>query len=353
MGPLRDPDTVSHWLTARRDHLGTDVLEVHAERVEQLSRGVSRETWAVDAVLQTAGGSRPAALVVRRDHPAGSVIPTPLRQEYDVYAGLTGTQVPVAEALFYEDDPNLQPDGRPAYVRRRVDGHWRLPFLLEDDPALDDVRIAASKEHLTKLSLVHTLDWRECGLDELLPTPSSAAEAGRSLVQRMRAQIEDLLEEPHPLLAEACAVLLETAPEDAPALVLCKGTNGHGEEVWRDGRIVALSDWELACIGDPAYDLAQVQDMVPEIVRDGRRLWGWPEALEFHAAQSGLPVTQERLDWYRSCYGLLQLAYTSHSAAAVQRSSPAPARFLWTAYEVAYHAELRLAAAVGVAAGAS
>ena len=45
-----------------------------------------------------------------------------------------------------------------------------------------------------------------------------------------------------------------------------KGTNGYGEEIFRDGRLVAMSDWELARIGDPAYDWAQIQGFVCDVV---------------------------------------------------------------------------------------
>ena len=45
-------------------------------------------------------------------------------------------------------------------------------------------------------------------------------------------------------------------------LSLLKGNNGIGEEIWPDGRIVALSDWELATIGDPALDWAFSQGLL-------------------------------------------------------------------------------------------
>jgi aminoglycoside phosphotransferase (APT) family kinase protein len=325
---------------------------VRIDAVTQLSRGVSRETWAVDGAVDTAAGPRALELIVRRDHPAGSIIPSDLRLEYEVYRRLTGTQVPVASALWFEDDAQWQPDGRPAYLRERIEGHWRLPFLADDSPESDELKIAASREHLDKLALVHTLDWRARGFAEIFEVPSSAAEAGTAMVRGIRSLIEQSGVEPNPVMAEAAAFLIERAPRDAPCLTLCKGTNGHGEEVWRDGRIVALSDWELARIGDPAYDLSQVQEMVPEIVRDGRRVWGWPEALAYYTERSGIPISQERLDWYRACYGLLQFSYSAHSASAVRRmGDQAPLRFVWTALEISYHAERRMVQAVSVQDG--
>jgi hypothetical protein len=51
---------------------------------------------------------------------------------------------------------------------------------------------------------------------------------------------------------------------------LCKGQNGIGEEIWRDDRIVALCDWELAHLGDPCHDLGPVAGHV-EASRPRRR----------------------------------------------------------------------------------
>ena len=187
--------------------------------------------------------------------------------------------MPVARALWFEDDPAWQPDGRPAYVRAKVDGDWRLPFLASRDPADDERRIEAAKEHLAKLA-AHPHD-RLAGARLRRAVPRAGRSRPMSCPTSIRLfldRLSDVQQEPSPVLAEGVDWLLATAPL-APCVTFCKGTNGHGEEVWRDGRIVAMSDWELACIAEPAYDLAQVQEMVPTIEREGRHVWGWPEAL--------------------------------------------------------------------------
>ena len=56
------------------------------------------------------------------------------------------------------------------------------------------------------------------------------------------------------MLTEATYWLEEGIPPARTRLGLLKGNNGIGEEIWRDGRIVAMSDWELATIGDPSFD---------------------------------------------------------------------------------------------------
>lgn len=342
---LTDLGDVSEWFRHRLRH---DVDEVSVERVGRVSRGVSRETWIVDAVLTKDGVSSNQSFVVRRDLPDGNVIPMPLREEYEVYRRLADSDVPVSRALWMEEDPDWKPDGRPAYVRTKVDGNWRLPFLFSADPADDERKIAASKEHLDKLALVHMTDWRALRFDEIGTVPDSTEYCATALLDDIESWLATFQFEPAPEVTEALSQLRDSAPTDAPCIALCKGTNGHGEEVWADGRIVAMSDWELWRLGDPAYDFAQLQDLVPEIIRDGRRLWGWPEALEYYRERTGIEISQERLDYYRGCYGLIQFCYAHHSAHQV-RNGASSIRLVWNATEVQYRSQLKLGVACGFA----
>jgi len=347
LGSLAD---VSDWFSLRLAEVDPTVDSVEAAAIERLSRGVSRQTYAVDVRITRSDGSETSeGFVVRRDHEQGTVDPVPLRTEYEVYRRLGRSHVPVTVALWYEDDGAWRPDGRDAYVRTRVDGDWRLPFLDSDDPLDDELRIEACKEHLDKLALVHTADWEALGFAELFPVPSGPADCVPNLIRLFTGRLADVQTEPSPILAEGLRWLTRAAPE-APCITLCKGTNGHGEEVWRDGRIVAMSDWELACLAEPAYDLGQVQDMVPTIERHGRTVWGWPDALAHYERRSGIPVTMERVEYYRSFYALPQFIYSQNAGRHVQDGNRM-ARFAWTATEIQYAAELKLAAVAGIPTG--
>jgi aminoglycoside phosphotransferase (APT) family kinase protein len=341
---LEDTGFVQAWFRARADRLGAPEKTIEVLSVEAFSRGVSRQTWRVAAAVD---GTR-RDLAVRRDHEAGSVIPTKLHTEYQVYSALTGTDVPHAAPLWWENEDEWMPDGRPAYVRQLVEGHWKLPVLAEDpakaSKSAAEHRIALAHEHLRRLAQVHAVDWEKAGLRGVLPVPPGPAEAAPAIVQDCAAKLAGY----GPLsvaAAEAVQALLERAPRDLYHLVLCKGTNGHGEEVWRDGRIVAMSDWELAAIGDPAYDFAQCQELLADVVVDGQRCWGMPEALAFYRTLTGTRITMERVAYYRELVALLQHVYARHAAWVVSRLDAAPVRFVWTATEVSFRSEQRLAAA--------
>ena len=346
MTTLTSHDDTSAWFSTRLRALEPDVESVEVTAVRRATCGVSRETWMVDALVTHSTTSSLQGFAVRRDHEVGTVDPIPLEVEYGIYRRLGSTAVPVATALWFEDDPAWAPDGRPAYVRTRVDGHWRLPFLSSTDPADDDRRIAASKEHLDKLALVHQVDWRAAKLDELFPVPDGPDDVAHNLIRWFCDRLADVQFEPSPVLAEGLHWLRSCAPP-APCVTFCKGTNGHGEEVWQDGRIVAMSDWELACIAEPAYDIAQIQELVPTIVRDGRLLWGLDEALTYYRDRTGIEVTPERVEYYRRFYALPMLLFTHNAARQVHLNGNRLARFAWTSTEMLYQAELRFAALGG------
>ena len=78
-------------------------------------------------------------------------------------------------------------------------------------------------------------------------------------------------------------------PAGSDRLGLLKGNNGIGEEIWKDGRIVALSDWELAAIGDPSLDWAFSQGLLT--------LHDMEDTLDHYAGHSGFAIDRELLAW--------------------------------------------------------
>ena len=93
-----EPRDVERYLRKR-------VPEAKGLELVGLSRtypGMSRETWLADTRWRQDGREVTRGFVLRMDTPGGSVVPTPLRREYEVYRRLDGTAVPVPRALWYE-----------------------------------------------------------------------------------------------------------------------------------------------------------------------------------------------------------------------------------------------------------
>lgn len=330
------------------EHLGKYLgwrfgLPVAIEGVERFGRGVSRMTWFV---TYRRDGGEAERLVIRIDPPAGSVEPTALDQEYFMYERLGRTDVPVAKALWWQEAGEWT--DRPFYVREAVEGSWNVPDFLTDDPQFDEWRIAISQEHMRALAKVHTVDWQGLGFDRYLMAPARPEDCGVNYANAALQQYEGVRGQAVPVVLEAVEWLRDNAPP-APRICLCKGTNGYGEEVFRDGRIVALSDWEEASLGDPAADFAFMQYFAPEITRDGRSIWGLAQALDYYTSVSGIPVTLERVQFYGVIRALRLIIMAEKCATALHgKSAVADVRMAWTGTEVGHVCRQGMLAAMGL-----
>lgn len=326
-----------------------DATSVTISDLTKFPRGVSRETWFVDCAVATLDGqTQERALVFRRDLPGGSVCPATLRFEFEIYRKLGRSAVPVAPVLWYEDDPEWLADDREFYVREHVAGTWDIPDVTNPRPEFDELRISVSKEHLRKLALVHTCDWEDLGFQEIMVVPLGTDACATTAIDRLVSDLERFQLEPFPVVEEAVGWLRENAPRRAPRISLLKGTNGLGEEVFRDGEIVAMSDWELASLGDPASDFAHIQDFLPDIVRHGEVVWGLGPALDYYAEVSGLEVSRDSIDFYRTLGALEMVVFAHNSAVPLAQGTDHLARLAWVSTEVLYWAKNLLAGAVGV-----
>ena len=264
-------------------YLRTKMGEVRIARLMRSFPGLSRETWLV----WFEGGD---GVVVRAEPPGGGIVPTPFAFEWRVYEALGPTVVPVAEPLWYDADPEPT-DGRPLFVRRLVEGDTYLPGLHDDTAEAAARRRAVAHEHAGKLALLHTLDWRAAGFGAFVPAPASAADAVRHEVETWSAIWHEVKSEPFPAVTEALGWLEARLPKAGAALSLCKGNNGIGEEIWRDDKIVAFSDWELTSIGDPCYDWAMSQGMMD--------LWHRDRILAYYESLTGFSLPAENFTFYR------------------------------------------------------
>jgi len=251
--------------------------------------GLSRETWLVRirGPGGSAGGER--GLVVRVDAPGGPFVPVPLEFEWRVYERLRRTAVPVARPLWFDAAPEVS-EGRALFVRELVEGSTLLTGLAEATPAAARRRRAVAFEHAEKLAQVHRVDWHALGFDEFMPNPGSARDAPRRELEHWSTIWYELRGRAFPVVTEALHWFEAHVPPAAPCVCLCKGQNGVGEEIWRDDKIVALCDWELAHLGDPCHDLALSQGML--------KLWDREEIIAHYEAQAGFALPHANLSYY-------------------------------------------------------
>ena len=325
-----------------------DCEEVEITEVFKFPRGSSRETWFVDCTLRTGSARQPQQLIIRRDFPGGSVCPMPLRTEFEIYHRLQSSEVPVAKTFWYEDDAALLDGHREFYVREQVQGSWEIPHIVDPDPQYAEMRIAMAKEHIRGLAKVHTCDWQALGFGEIMDVPTSAEACASTIIDSFSRELAAFQIEAFPIVAEAREWLLDHAPSSASRISLLKGTNGYGEEIFADGKLVAMSDWELARIGDPAYDWAQLQDFAATIEVDGKTVWGLQPALDFYESLCGIHIDPEAVNYYRKLYSLIGVTFCHHAAIPVVRGTDLMARLCWPATEVLYRMKRAMAMTMGL-----
>lgn len=260
--------------------LGTSLT---IKKLKQTFPGLSRETILVFA--ETASGEA-QDFAVRLDYPWGGSCPFSLRHEYEAYARLWKSPVPVAEPLWYDEGIDFA-DGRPHMVRRLVDGTMAVEGMTENSERGKQVRRRVALECAEKLALVHTLDWKAYGFDTYMEVPADPRDALRAELRAWKKRWDARRPGPFPIIDEAVCWLDETLPRDTPRLSLIKGNNGVGEEIFRDGKIVAMSDWELSAIGDGVLDLAFSQGTLT--------LGDFGETLRHYESCVGHKVSAERL----------------------------------------------------------
>jgi aminoglycoside phosphotransferase (APT) family kinase protein len=325
-----------------RTRFGPDII---VDEAEKFPRGSSRETWFV--TYRATLDAPPTKLIFRADHPSGATIPTSLLQEHAMYVALGRTAVPIAKALWWEESREWA--ARPFFVREQIEGSWELPDFINPDPKFDDYRIEISKEHMRNLAIVHTLDWKVAGFDDLLTAPKNESDCAAHCLRIIKAQLADFQGEAIPVMTASFDWLVRNAPP-APHISLCKGTNGLGEEVFRDGKIVAMSDWEEALIGDPANDFAHCQNFIPNVERDGVNIWGLLQALDYYHSVSGILVTPESVGYYGVMRALRMVVFGHKTATLVRDNSGANIRQTWTGTEVMHVGKRVLGAAIGLCA---
>jgi aminoglycoside phosphotransferase (APT) family kinase protein len=272
-----DKDRLEAYLRSR---LG----DVRIERLARSFPGLSRETWLVWLM----GGD---GVVVRVEPPGGGIVPTPFEREWRVYETLSEkTDIPVAEPLWFDADPEPS-EGRPLFVRKLAEGDTYLPGLHDDTPEAAERRRCVAEEHASKLAQLHLLDWKAAGFGEFLDVPATVADGPRQEWESWSRIWHDVKSEAFPVVTEALGWFEAHLPKTGAALSLCKGNNGIGEEIWREDRIVAFSDWELASIGDPCYDWAMSQGMLD--------LWDRERILAYYEELTGFTLPPENFAFYR------------------------------------------------------
>ncbi len=266
--------------------------------------GFSNDTLMFTLSYEQDGTAHRDPLVVRIKPTGFQVFPEyDLGRQFRVQQRLADTDVPVARMYWEEDGAEVL--GAPFYVMERVDG--RIPtdnppyhsggWMTEIPPA---ERTSIWWSGLDVLASIHRLDWRGLGFET-----RAMSERGPTPIAQQLDYYADYLSwaargKPQPTCEPALAWLREHQPEDEP-VGLCWGDARIGNMIFREGRCVAVLDWEMVTLGNPVQDLSWwlFLDRHHSQGIGVERLPGFPSREETVARwqeKTGLPV--EHLHYY-------------------------------------------------------
>lgn len=247
----------------------TDVAGLGGVQVDHLeipgSTGFSNETILFDATWDDGGGTPSVHHLVARIAPQVHTVflEANFENQFRVMQALAeGTDVPVPEMLWFEGDPTWF--GSPFWIMARVDGiapadapHYSVDGWLRD--ASPDEQTTVWWNGIAALAAVHNLDWRALGLERL-----DDAARGEPALEQQLTYYEESLEwaeqaeqgRPH----EGARAALDWLRADRPAsdpeeVTITWGDSRLANQMFRDGEVVAVLDWEMVAIGDPRIDL--------------------------------------------------------------------------------------------------
>lgn len=285
-------ESLTHYLRRR----SADAVVV---TLKKIGGGASRETFLAE--LHAPVDGLPKLLVIRKDTSAGGTVPTTLDREYHVLRALSARHIPVPRPLWYEEDPLVF--GAPFYIRQGYQGTSNQKRFSKDAAARLSRELAGALAALHRLNPA-TLDvpgWT---------APESIDEALRLDLARWSDWWQQNAIEPMPFMNEIAWWLRRNQPKNAGKPAVLWGDVGVANTICSpDGHLLAMSDFELACFGDPMRDLATA------LWRGVGQLAGKDVFLDAYVAAGGRDLDEQRLAYY-DVFWNWQVAMFAHAAIA-------------------------------------
>jgi aminoglycoside phosphotransferase (APT) family kinase protein len=228
---------VESWLVANIDGATAPFTYV------QIAGGHSNLTFAVT----DANGNR---FVLRRP-PLGHRLASAhdMGREHRIIAALAASDVPVAPALGFCDDPAV--NDLPFYVMRFVDGLVVRDKEFAEKSLSPAARRRASESLVDTMARIHAVDIDKVGLSDLGKHDGYIARQ----LKRWHQNIVDQRTRDLPLVESVYEELMRRIPaQDGVSIV-------HGDYrldncmVNPQGDVIAVLDWEICTLGDPMADV--------------------------------------------------------------------------------------------------
>jgi aminoglycoside phosphotransferase (APT) family kinase protein/putative sterol carrier protein len=259
LGRQRDLDAVHAALTRWLATKLPDAKNVTLSSFRTPKAGVSNETFLFEIAYTQGGVERSERLVARLQPTDFLVFPEyDLRAQYTIMERLAGTNVPVPRVRWLETDPAVL--GSAFYVMDAIDGE--VPSEVPSYHVFGWVRDAEPARRptiywngLEAMARVHAVDWKKAGLD-FLGVPGPGADPITRQLDYYDRYLRWVCEDgPAQPTLEAGLGWLRANAFTPSRVALCWGDSRMPNLMFRDDRVVAVLDWEMAWLGDPESDL--------------------------------------------------------------------------------------------------
>ncbi len=255
--------------------------DVKINDLQRLSAGASRETWSFTAVST----NESQRLILQRHRSAASRLRTGLDEAALLRRARTGG-VTVPEIVASETG-DTNPIGAPFMISRRIEGESIPRKILRDD-TFAKARRGLVADFGRELAAIHRLE--VTSVDQIATIDDPLA------VQRT---LYEAFEDPHPVFDLAFRWLDERRPQARQPCVV-HGDFRMGNVLVDSEGLAAVLDWELAYLGDPAFDLGW---LVARAWRFGGAgevggIGSRSELLDAYQANGGEAVTLDELRWW-------------------------------------------------------
>jgi aminoglycoside phosphotransferase (APT) family kinase protein len=174
-------------------------------------------------------------------------------REHRIIHALQRSGVPVAPALGYCDDPQV--NGDPFYVMGFVTGHVLRDRLAAEAALTPEARRRASESIVDTMAAIHAVDLRAVGLDDLGRHDGYIERQLKRWYGQWNAQKTREL----PAVDRVHDELLRRVPAQGPATIVHGDYRLDNCMVGDDGSVVAVLDWEICTLGDPLADVGLLQ----------------------------------------------------------------------------------------------
>jgi len=228
--------------------------EVEVGPLKRFTVGFSWVTYGFSAQWLEDGETIARALILRVGPPNGIFAPYRATPEFLTLQTLAGSGVPAPRVYWACEDVEVL--GAPFFICEFVEGEAPIPWSGKGGGFDETTRLNLGDQFVAALAALHRIDWRE--------TPAAAIGGARTVDKTAASEIDDWegrmrawSPRCHPMLEWALLWFRAHAPR-ARRISLVHGDYRIGNFLQREGRVVAILDWELVHLGDPLEDLGWV-----------------------------------------------------------------------------------------------